>query len=243
MMNIRKKTALMMSLMLAVTTMASTSVATAAAPAKQQPSLAKQEVTLIELTKEEAQHYELLQGGQADATIAGGTVAYSGKLTESEKKAYKTDMLSMTRTATPVQTNTVTPQWCTGLFLKNVSYLGNTYYFTNQRLGASEGAGPITLSVTVSKSVSATFSANVGVSAEVVSAGVGYSVTATYGVSSTGTWAVPSGTYGRLEAYALHDKHSWEVWEDDCGTPTDTYKGNGNSWKPNGSVYFKKVTL
>ncbi|MCX7570291.1 hypothetical protein OS242_09980 [Tumebacillus sp. DT12] len=223
---------------------ATTSVASASGTQAVHPSFAtKQTVTLIELTKEEAQHYELLQGGHADASIAGGTVAYSGKLSEAEKKAYKTDMLSMTRTATPVQTDTVTPQWCTGLFLKNVSYLGNNYYFTNQRIGASEGAGPITLSVTVSKSVSATFSANVGVSAEVVSAGVGYSVTGTYGVSSTGTWAVPSGTYGRLEAYALHDKHSWEVWEDDCGTPTDTYKGNGNSWKPNGSVYFKKVTL
>jgi len=223
---------------------ATTSVASASGSQLAHQSLtAKQAVTLIELTKEEAQHYELLQSGHADTAIAGGTVAYSGKLSEAEKKKYKADMLSMTRTATPVQTNTVTPQWCTGLFLKNVSYLGNNYYFTNQRIGASEGYGPINLKVEVSRSVSATFSANYGVSAEVVSAGVGYSVTASYSVSSSGSWDVPAGTYGRLEAYALHDKHSWEIWEDDCGTPTDTYKGSGNSWKPNGSVYFKKVVL
>lgn len=223
---------------------ATTSIASASGSQPAHPAItAKQAVTFIELTKEEAQHYELLNGGHADATIAGGTVAYSGKLSDAEKKQYKIDMLSMTRTSQPVQVSTVTPQWCTGLYLSNVKYLGNDYYFTNQRIGASEGYGPINLKVEVSRSVSATFSANYGVKAEVVSAGVGYSVTASYGVASSGSWDVPSGTYGRLEAYALHDKHSWDIWEDDCGTPTDTYRGSGNSWKPNGSVYFKKVVL
>jgi hypothetical protein len=122
-------------------------------------------------------------------------------------------------------------------------YRGNSFYFLSRRLTSAEGRGPINLTLTVSKTATATYSANVGVSASVVTAGVGYSFATAYGVSSAATWSVPSGYYGRLEAYALHNKHTWNVWDDDCGTPEDTYKGAGSSYKPNGGVYFRKLYL
>jgi hypothetical protein len=197
-------------------------------------------ITVIELTKEEAETLEVNNGGTLDENIAGGTIVLNNVLTEDEKAEYKANLLDP-QSEVVLGKGDVRSKWCTGYYLSNVQYQGNSWYFGSQRIGASSGWGPITLSVSVSTSVSATFSANVGVSAEVVSAGVGYSVTASYGVSSSGTWAVPSGTYGTLEAYALHNKHTWDVWNDDCGDPADTYSGNGQSYKPNGGVYFKKV--
>jgi hypothetical protein len=202
-------------------------------------------LTFIELTKEEAQQFEVNNGGLMDENIAGGTIVLDGELSDAQKKKYKEELLKQKKPKKQQSGDSgdIEPQWCTGYYLKNVQYLGNTFYFPSQRLGSSEGWGPITLSVQVQTSVSATFSSNVSVSADVVSAGVGYSVTASYSVSSSGTWTVPDGNYGRLEAYALYDKHSWEVWDDDCGTPEDSHVGNGNSWKPNNGVYFKKVIV
>ncbi len=199
--------------------------------------------TLIELTADQARQFEVNSGGVWDEKIVGGFVVLNDTLTEEQKQSFKAEMLNREPKAEQERAGDVQAQWCTGYYLSNVQYQGNSWYFTNKRLGSSEGWGPITLSLTVSTSVSAQWSANVGVSAEVVSAGVGYSVTATYGVSSQGSWNVPSGTYGRLEGYALHNKHTWDVWNDDCGDPADTYSGSGSSYKPNGGVYFKKVSL
>lgn len=199
-------------------------------------------VTYIELTQEEAQQFEIINGGVLDENIVGGTIVLDSKMSDKEKKAYKKNLLKP-RHEPQKPKGDVSALWCTGYYVTNVAFQGDNWYFPAQRLGFSEGFGPITLSVTINQGVSATWSANVGVSAEVVSAGVGYSVTSSYSVASSGSWNVPSGTHGRLEAYALHDKHTWDVYDDDCGDPADTYVGYGSSYKPNGGVYFKKVVL
>lgn len=199
-------------------------------------------VTYIELTKEEAQQFEINNGGTFDENIAGGTIVLDGELTKAEKKKYKEELLKPEKESKK-QTGDVEANWCTGYYVTNVAFQGDTYYFPSERLGFSEGWGPITLSVSVNKEVSATWSSNTSVSVEVVEVGVGYSLTTKYGITSSGSWNVPDGTHGRLEAYALHDKHTWDVYDDDCGTAADTYVGNGKSYKPNNGVYFKKVVL
>jgi len=204
-------------------------------------SVGKAHHTVIELSRNEALQLEFANGGAWDAYLDGGMIVVDGEMTEEQKQNYKTELLNPREMM--VAPSEIGIQWCSGYYLSNVVYRGNSFYFLDRRLTSAEGRGPITLTLTVSKTATATYSANVGVSAEVVSAGVGYSFSTAYGVSSSASWAVPSGVYGRLEAYALHNKHTWDVWDDDCGDPSDTYKGNGSSYKPNGGVYFRKVTL
>lgn len=204
-------------------------------------AVGKAQHTVIELSRNEALQMEFANGDAWDPYLAGGMIVVDGEMTEEQQRTYKAELLNPIETK--VAPSEPSAQWCTGYYLSNIVYRGNNFYFLSRRLQAAEGRGPMTLTVTVSKTATATYSANVGVSASVVTAGVGYSFSTSYGVSASGTWAVPSGTYGRLEAYAMHNKHTWDVWDDDCGTPADTYKGAGSSFKPNGSVYFRRVTL
>ena len=201
----------------------------------------------IELSKNEAQQLEIMNGGILDENIAGGYIvlAPGNEMTGAEKDTYKKALLRrpLEMAQEGGRPGDVNVSWCSGWYLSNVQYRGGSWYFPSLRLGAAEGWGPITLTVNVTRTVSATFSANVGVSAEVVSAGVGFDVNASFSVSTEGSWNVPSGVHGRLEAYALFDKYTFDVWDDDCGDPADTYKGNGAAYKPNLGIYFKKVYL
>lgn len=201
----------------------------------------KKNETVIPLTKEEVQQFERVNGATPDENTVGGMIVLPKELSKEQVKAYKEKMLKPQKKQ-KAKDDDVNALWCSGYYLSNVQYQGNTWYFPSQRLGSSEGWGPLNLSLTVNRSVSATFSANVNVSAEVVSAGVGYSVTASYGVSSSGSWNVPAGRYGRLEGYALHDKHTWDVWDDTCFSG-QVYRGSGESFKPNGGVFFKQVIV
>lgn len=128
---------------------------------------------------------------------------------------------------------------CRGYYLQSVSYAGSGWYFSNRPIGSAEGWGPRTLNVTVSKSVTSEFNATVGISAGAVSAGVGYTIGATYGVSASSDINVPSGRYYKLEGYARYDKHTWQVWYDGCPVPgPNKYVGNGESYRPDGGVIF-----
>lgn len=230
-----------MGLLVLVCAMAFTSSIVSADSSKSKDT--SQKKTYIHLTKEEAQEFEALNGGKAnDETIAGGIIAYNGVLTDDQVKNYKQELLKPRDEAvnkSKEKDKDVQALWCTGDYLSNIQNQGSGWYFPSSPLQGATGWGVIILHVSVSADVSATFSANYGVSAGVVEAGVGYSFSATWGVSSEGEWTVPSGQYGTLQAFALFEKKTWDVWDDDCGTPEDTYKGAGSSYKPTTSTYYR----
>jgi hypothetical protein len=103
---------------------------------------------------------------------------------------------------------------------------GTGYYLTNiRKIGSITTKGPYvrgkapaccsaTLTMNNSQSLSASWSANVGVSAEVVSAGVGFNVTATWQQNYSYSITHPAGTTYQIDAYNKFDIIGYDVWYD-----------------------------
>jgi hypothetical protein len=89
--------------------------------------------------------------------------------------------------------------------------------------------------MTVSDSVSASFSTTVGLSSVVVSAEIGFDVTATYSISDSQNISVPYGKTYNVKAYVNNQKKSFEIWEDDL--LFDDYLGTGETYKPIGVIF------
>lgn len=136
---------------------------------------------------------------------------------------------------TNVANSIIQPQWgYPHYYLTDVQNIGG--YCGLNKLGTTYGVGPMTLSLTISKGVNATYSDNAGVSASVISAGVGYSVTSTYTVSSTGTVYVPSGKEYELVAYPTYSQKSYQVWYNPIiGSAHEV--GTGTAAKPTGVCF------
>lgn len=128
---------------------------------------------------------------------------------------------------------------CRGYYVSppSLRYAGQTY-FPARVLTSAEGLGPRRLGLSVSRSVSSEFSASVGISVGAVSAGVGYSIGTSSSVEAYSEIDVPSGRLLRLEAYAKYDKHTFQIWNDSCVPGTDSYVGDGQSFRPTGGVIF-----
>lgn len=75
-----------------------------------------------------------------------------------------------------------------------------------------QGNGPTTIAIDLTRTVRNSFSANVGVSAEVVSAGVGFSVERSESVTYRSSAVVPSGACWTIRAYNVFFEYSFEVW-------------------------------
>jgi hypothetical protein len=210
----------------------------------------QQKSGIIELSKEEARKLEIMNWGVADEKLAGGQIvlAPGNELTRTEKDAYKAnlfkaggaDQQELEEVAQQEQRADGLMSWC-GYHLSNVQYRGGGWLSSSPAGVSVGGPGPTNLNLEVSGGYSAMFSTNVGVSAEVVSAGVGYSVTASYSVSHVESLPVPSGYFARQEAYIMYNKHTWDVWENGCIFSGPAYKGNGASFRPNGGVYFRHM--
>lgn len=78
-------------------------------------------------------------------------------------------------------------------------------------LQQTSGQGKTTLVMTVSKSVSAEWKSEGGISAGAVSAGIGFSVTRTYTVENQTRYEVPKGKFGTVQAFPLYDKYSFNA--------------------------------
>lgn len=193
------------------------------------------EVTLIPLTADEARRLRELNGEEPDASVVGGLFVLNEVMTDDEIEDFRASIL-----APVADTLTIEPtpsEWCTGRYLTNVTLLSNSVYFPGSPLETTAAWGPKNLGLSVNRTVSASYSTNLGVSASVVSASVGYGVTSSYGVSSSTSMYVPNGKLGTLRAYTSYKKHRWNVWDDPC-VGSDKYIGVGYSFKPNG-VYFE----
>lgn len=119
-------------------------------------------------------------------------------------------------------------------FLHDVQPDGS--YASTSPIGVDYGVGPGTLTLSVSKGVSATYSDNAGVNASIISAGVGYDVTGSYTLTSAYSVQVPSGQEYELEAFPLFDQTSYQVWYNPVlGSAYQV--GTGTAAKPTSLVF------
>lgn len=92
----------------------------------------------------------------------------------------------------------------------------------------------MTLSLSQSRAVASQWSASVSVAAWKVTGTVGFSVTDTATNTETGTYAVPDGKFGTLEAYPLFDHFTFEIYDTSVG---GRYVGGGDAYHPVGFCY------
>jgi hypothetical protein len=76
------------------------------------------------------------------------------------------------------------------------------------------GNGPMTIAIDITRTVTNSFSANVGVSASVVTAGVGFNVERSESVTYRSSTTVPSGACWTLRAYNVFYEYGFEVWQE-----------------------------
>ncbi len=103
-------------------------------------------------------------------------------------------------------------------------------------IGFTSSPGPATLDLYIQRGVAATFSANVGLSAGVVTAGVGFSVTSSFGVTARDDIYVPAGQLGSITAYPLFEDVNFQVWQNQWVGPEHQI-GSGYALKPIGVCF------
>lgn len=121
-----------------------------------------------------------------------------------------------------------TQNWCK---VKHGKYLGVVR--GKKAIALVQGRGPMTLTLTAIETVSNTRSSTVTVTAESISAAVGFDVTKSRTKSMSGSWNVPRGKFGTLKAYALYKKYSFKVYSKHNGH----YEGKGVAYKAIGYRY------
>lgn len=120
--------------------------------------------------------------------------------------------------------------------VKNVINQGNNYYYPNDILHITSGGPGGTITQTVTDSISATMSCSVGVSVEVVSAKVGFDVTATFSISDAYSRTLAPTETGEIRSWVLYNYKTYEVWNDWL-IGSDTYETDGFALKPIGVMF------
>jgi hypothetical protein len=100
--------------------------------------------------------------------------------------------------------------------------LWDCIYVTNRRylrtlkpfVTMVRGNGPSTIAIDITRTVTNSFSATVGVTASVVSAGVGFNVQRSESVAYRSSTQVPSGACWTIRAYNVFYEYGFEVWEE-----------------------------
>lgn len=111
-----------------------------------------------------------------------------------------------------VSPNTVSPNWG-GSGTPYITDLQPTGWDGTSPIGSTSINGPAPLTLSINEGESATWSATGGVSASVVSASVGFSVTQSYNVTATGGPVnVPSGHRWSMVAYPTYSGDDFQVW-------------------------------
>lgn len=77
-----------------------------------------------------------------------------------------------------------------------------------------QGNGPTTIGIDMTRTVTNSFNSTVSVSAEVVSAGVGFNVQRSESVTYRASTTVPSGACWTLRAYNVFYEYGFEVWQE-----------------------------
>ncbi|MFJ4672719.1 hypothetical protein [Kitasatospora purpeofusca] len=118
------------------------------------------------------------------------------------------------------------------LEVRDVRYAGQVC--GSGRVDMVTGPGPMTLTLTQSRAIASTWSASVSIAAWKVSSQVGFSVTDTATRTEAGSYVVPAGQFGYLEAYPLYDLFYYDIYS---RAVTDHWVGNGSAQHPVGYCY------
>jgi hypothetical protein len=124
--------------------------------------------------------------------------------------------------------------WCVSncYYVQNVRRTGTNYSYVT----SVAGWGPSTITLSLTRSVSNGYSANVGVSAQAVSAGVGFNVQYTQSVTYSNAVQVPWGQCWRITAYDTFGIYAYDVMFNPFFG--DAYRaGYGNAWNFTGIYY------
>ena len=109
--------------------------------------------------------------------------------------------------------NGPTPQ---ALCLFDCLYVKNRRYLRTVKTSVTmvQGNGPTTIGIDLTRTVKNSFSSSVNVSAEVVSAGVGFNVERSESVTYRSSTTVPNGACWTLRAYNVFYEYGFEVWQE-----------------------------
>ena len=110
------------------------------------------------------------------------------------------------------------------IYVKNRRYLRTVKPFVTM----VQGNGPTTIGIDLTRTVKNSFSSSVNVSAEVVSAGVGFNVERTESVTYRSSTTVPNGACWTLRAYNVFYEYGFEVWQEPF-FGSDTKIGSGSA--------------
>ena len=102
------------------------------------------------------------------------------------------------------------------LCLWDCLYITNRRYLRTVKPAVTmvSGNGPATISIDISRTVRNSFTATVGVNAEVVSAGIGFNVERAESVTYRSSTTVPNGSCWTLRAYNVFFEYGFEVWQE-----------------------------
>jgi hypothetical protein len=96
------------------------------------------------------------------------------------------------------------------IYVKNRRYVRTIKPFVTM----VQGNGPTTIAIDITRTVKNSFSATVSVSAEIVTAGVGFNVERSETVAYRSSTTVPNGACWTIRAYNVFFEYSFEVWQE-----------------------------
>ncbi|MFE5586916.1 hypothetical protein [Kitasatospora sp. NPDC056531] len=100
-------------------------------------------------------------------------------------------------------------------------------------IDANSGPGPMTLTLTQTRSTATQWTASASIDVWKISAGVNFNVTDTVTNTESGSYTVPDGKFGNLQAYQLFDYYTYSIYNNQVGA----YVGDGEVKKPVGFCY------
>jgi hypothetical protein len=96
------------------------------------------------------------------------------------------------------------------IYVKNRRFLRTIKPFVTM----VQGNGPTTIAIDISRTVRNSFSTTVSVSAEVVTAGVGFNVERSETVAYKSSTSVPNGACWTIRAYNVFFEYGFEIWQE-----------------------------
>ena len=152
-----------------------------------------------------------------DALVGPATVAAAAPRQQPEVVTFVSRAELIRQGLLKPVTSTSTPSVSTqALCLWDCIYVTNKRYLRTVKpfVTMVQGNGPTTMSIDITRSVKNSFSATVSVSAEVVTAGVGFNVERTESVTYRSSTSVPNGACWTLRAYNVFYEYAFEVWQE-----------------------------
>jgi hypothetical protein len=132
------------------------------------------------------------------------------------------------------QFGAIKPKWGSGYYIKNIA---SGEVCGIEVIRSSLYKGPAMATMTISEAIATQFVTGTGISAEVVSAKLGFNVTKTYTVSDTYSINVPKGKTYKIIAHPIFIAYNFEVWYDPL-LGSDYQVGTGDVLKPIGVCFY-----